>query len=128
LRSVVAAAPILAALLVLALAPIAQAADQKMSARQISEALTGNSVAGVWRGTSYKSYFRPDGLTIFQPSNGVAESGKWIIDKRTDRLCNWWAKSGWSCYDLFRNGRDIIWSIPGTDERYPSKLLPGNQL
>ena len=99
-----------------------------MTALQIFEALAGNTVEGVWGNTPYRSYFRPDGLTLYQPKGGAQESGKWRVDKKKDQYCSWWARSGWSCYEVYRDGRAIIWVIPHSGERYPSRILPGKQL
>ena len=99
-----------------------------MEALQIFEALAGNTVVGVWDNTPYRSYFRPDGLTIYQPNGGTAVSGKWRVDREKDQYCSWWARSGWSCYDIYRDGRTIIWVVPYSGQRYPSRILPGKQL
>ena len=53
---------------------------------------------------------------------------RWKIDKTSQRYCSWWERSGWSCYDLYRDGDIIIWGTPGTSARYPSTLLEGKRL
>ena len=102
--------------------------ERKLSGQQIREALTGNTVSGEWGGTPYKSYFRPDGLTVYKPKDRPEESGRWRVDEENDQYCSWWARTGWSCYNVYRDGKTIIWEIPGDDTRYPSLLLGGNQL
>lgn len=128
MRSLAAALPCLLTAVVLAAATPAGAAEQRLTGLKIHEALAGNTVAGEWEGQSYRSYFRPDGLTVYKPEGGEAENGKWRVDQETDQYCSWWARSGWSCYNLYRDGRTIIWEIPGTGARYPSRILGGNQL
>ena len=99
----------------------------KMTGKAIREALTGNTVDGVWGERPYRSYFRPDGLTIYKPEGAPAENGKWRVDEDKDQYCSWWARTGWSCYNLYRDGRTIYWEIPGGDTRYRSELLGGKQ-
>ena len=106
----------------------ASAEEQRLTGLKIHEALAGNTVVGEWGNQPYRSYFRPDGLTIYKPDGGPAENGKWRVDEETDQYCSWWARSGWSCYNVYREGRTIIWEIPGTDTRYPSEILGGKRL
>jgi len=123
-----AALPALAAALLLFHIAAARAEDQKMTAGQIRDALTGNTVEGVWQNTHYRSYFREDGLNIYQPIDGEAENGRWRIDDVNDQFCSWSVRSGWGCYNLYRDGDSIIWAVPDSDERYLSWVLPGNAL
>ena len=102
--------------------------ERKLSGKQIREALTGNTVEGLWGSRPYKSYFRPDGLTVYHPEGGEPESGRWRVDEENDHYCSWWARTGWSCYNVYRDGRIIIWEIPSDGTRYPSELKGGNHL
>ncbi len=128
MRSFVAAALLPAAISVFAAAGPLQAEERRMTALQIREALAGNTVVGTWGRTPYRSYFRPDGLTIYKPDGGEPESGKWRVDMEKDQYCSWWARSGWSCYELYRDGRSVIWVEPYSESRYLSRILPGKQM
>ena len=118
----------LAVVLFLCTAGLALAAERKLSANEIADALTGNTVEGLWGETAYKSYFDPSGFTLYQPKNRPADRGKWRVDGESDRYCSHWERTGWSCYDIYRDGDQIIWQVPGGDTRYPSTLLEGDQL
>ena len=128
MRSPVAAAGLFAAIIVLAVGRPSQGEERKMTALQIFEALAGNTVEGVSGRTPYRSYFRPDGVTLYQPDDGPRETGKWRVDEEKDQYCAWWARSGWSCYEVYRDGRQIIWVVPYSGKRYPSRIIPGKQL
>ncbi len=67
-------------------------------------------------------------MTLYQPKGRPPERGKWKVDEAGDRYCSWWERSGWGCYELYRDGATIIWQIPGTATRYTSTLLTGRQL
>lgn len=107
---------------------VAQAEPERLSAAEIAEALSGNTVDGLWGSTRYRSYFAADGTTLYQPEGRAPDRGKWRADAARDRYCSGWERSGWGCYDVYRDGDTIIWGIPGTDTRYPSILLQGNRL
>ena len=128
MRCLVGTLPVLLTALVIVGPQAALGEERKLTGKQIREALTGNTVDGVWSGTPYKSYFRPDGLTVYKPKDRPQETGRWRIDEENDQYCSWWARTGWSCYNVYRDGRTIIWEIPGGDTRYSSELLGGKQL
>lgn len=104
------------------------AAERRLSAPEIADALTGHTVDGLWGGTAYRSYFDATGLTIYQPRGRQPERGRWRVDAAKDQYCSWWERSGWSCYEVNREGDTIIWVVPGDDRRYPSTLLEGRRL
>lgn len=114
--------------LAMATSPELCAEERKMTAIQIFEALAGNTVVGAWGRKPYRAYFRPDGLTIYVPDGGEPESGKWRVDEDKDQYCAWWARSGWRCYHLYRDGRAVIWENPYDSERSVSRILPGKNL
>lgn len=107
---------------------VARAEARKLNAREIAEALTGNTVEGLWGQTPYRSYFGDNGITLYKPQGRAIDRGRWKVDKTSHQYCSWWERSGWSCYDLYREGDSIIWGIPGTSTRYPSALLEGKRL
>lgn len=120
--------PLLGLCLVLLAIGYTDAAERKLEAEEIAAVLSGNTVAGLWGETAYKSYFDPSGLTIYQPEGGPPDRGKWRVDGENDRYCSHWERSGWSCYDIYQEGDQIIWQLPSGGERYPSTLLVGDKL
>ena len=119
---------LLSLFLVVLAAGASDAAERKLAADEIAAALTGNTVEGLWGETPYKSYFDPGGFTIYQPEGGRPDRGKWRADRDSDRYCSHWERSGWSCYDVYQDGDQIIWVQPSDGKRYPSTLLMGDQL
>ncbi len=117
------------ATLFLAVAPAAaQAEPVRLSGAEIALPLTGNTVDGLWGSTPYRSYFDASGVTLYQPEGRPTERGKWRADEAQDLYCSHWERSGWSCYEIYRDGETIIWALPNGGARYPSTLLPGDQL
>ena len=106
----------------------AVADEKKLSAHEIVQALLGNTVEGRWAETAYRSYFAPDGTSVYQPEGQPPEASKWRVDGEADRYCAHRETSGWSCYDVYRAGDTIIWRDPAAGTRYPSALLQGRQL
>ena len=128
MRFVTAAAPILAAALVLVASGLARAEPSRMTAQNIREGLIGNSLAGIWGNTPFRTYLQPDGVMFYRPRGGGLEVGKWRIDEENDLYCAWTAKVGWRCYELYWEGRNVYWSLPGSDERHKSLIIGGRQL
>lgn len=116
-------------LLLLAAAPAAARAEpERLTGAEIAAVLTGNTVDGLWGGTPYRSYFDASGLTLYRPEGRPAERGRWRADQERDLYCSHWERSGWSCYEIYREGETIIWALPGGGSRTRSTLLQGDQL
>ena len=118
---------LLALAILLATGP-ARAEPKKLTAAGIAEALAGNTIEGLWGATPYRSYFDADGTTLYQAEGRPVDRGRWRADAAKDQYCSWWEQSGWSCYEIYREGETIIWAIPRSDTRYPSTLLEGRRL
>lgn len=80
---------------------------------------------GFWGETEYRSYFDPNGTTIYATRAGE-DFGTWRV--KGDQYCSVWAGYGEGCYDLLRDGDRIIWLVPRTGKRYPSTLVEGKAL
>ena len=107
----------------------AGAGERKLSAAEIEEALTGNTIEGDWAGRPYKSYFDPSGSTIYAEDGRQPSMGRWKADAVKGAYCSWWEVSGWACYEVLDGGPDrIIWVSPGSGKHYPAKVLTGKQL
>ena len=66
--------------------------------------------------------FGSDGTTIYHAKGRDPTQGRW---RTTDsQYCSTW-RDVESCYDLYRNGDEIIWFVPETHHRYPSSLVKG---
>ncbi len=105
------------------------AAELKLSAVEIRQALTGNTIEGNWRGTPYRSFFAADGTTIYAAQDEERTIGQWRADSMKGQYCSKWGVFGWDCYDLYSDGPgNIIWVVPADGYRSPSSLLVGRQL
>lgn len=111
------------AALVLLIAGAASADPVKMTGAEITEALTGNSVKGVWGETAYTSTFDKNGTTVYTAEGKAPDTGTWRV--KDDQYCSVWAGTGEDCYDLERDGDTIIWIVPESGKRYPSTLIKG---
>ena len=94
----------------------------KMTGAEIQATLTGRSIEGVWGATRYVSSFDAHGGTVYTAEGRAPSHGRWSV--KGDRYCSVWEQSGESCYDLERDGDTIIWVVPETGARYPSRLQP----
>lgn len=114
----------------LSLASVAlQAAERKLTAAEIQQALTGNTVEGNWRGTPYRSYFAADGTTIYLAQDSEPTTGRWRADTAAGQYCSKWGAFGWDCYDIYSDGPGtIIWVVPSDGYRSPSTLIEGRNL
>ena len=116
-------APLLFSIALALLAGTPAVADPvKMTGPEIATTLTGHSVEGVWGSTRYVSSFDAHGGTVYTAEGRAPSHGRWSV--KGDQYCSVWEQSGESCYDLERDGDTIIWIVPGTGARYPSRLQP----
>ena len=112
----------LAAMLVVAIAPWPALGEAtKMTGPDISTALTGNTVHGMWGETEYYSFFDANGDTIYTTKKG-ADKGTWRV---TDtQYCSVWGTTE-DCYNLHRDGDKIVWEVPASGQRYDTMLMEG---
>ena len=71
--------------------------------------------------TRYVSSFDAHGGTVYTAEGRPPAHGRWSV--KGDQYCSVWEQSGESCYDLERDGDTILWIVPETGKRYPSRLL-----
>lgn len=127
--SAVFAAALVAALLALGPNTPASAEERKLSAVEIEDMLIGNTIEGLWAGHPYKQFFDASGNTLYVEDGRQPSMGRWKADKEKDAFCSWWEVGGWSCYEVLDGGPNtILWVAPGSGEKYPAKVLPGDQL
>jgi hypothetical protein len=117
---------ILVLALMLAAGPAAAMAE-RLSGLEIRDWLLGNTVVGAWDGTPYRQLFRTDGTTIYKADGVALDEGRWWV---TDaEYCSWWQGSGEACYQVLREGDDLIWRTKGVFKRnFATQVVTGDQL
>lgn len=109
-----------------ALALPALAAPKPLATDDIRTLLTGNTVHGTWAGREYFSYFEANGWTTYVEPGKPSTLGRW--QAHGDKYCSKWGEMGSeSCYALEMDGDTLLW-VTNEGTRYPSKILPGDQL
>jgi hypothetical protein len=89
---------------------------------EITTLLLGNSIEGTWGASHFRSYFAPDGTTLYQAQGQQPEQGQWRIVG--DQYCSI-ADEGDACFNLYRDGADLIWEDPQSGKRFPSTVIEG---
>ncbi|MEQ9640292.1 MAG: hypothetical protein RIM84_09735 [Alphaproteobacteria bacterium] len=103
------------------------AAQERLTAAEIAEALTGNTAIGEYQGTAFRQYFHNDGSTLFRrEGQGRPDVGKWRTTDENE-YCAWWATSGWSCYWMSRVGDKVTWHYQD-EVAYPATLVTGARM
>ena len=112
--------------LLLAGALPALAAPHPLTTDEIRALLTGNTVHGTWAGREYFSFFEADGWTFYVEPGKPESRGRW--QAAGDKYCSKWGEFGTeSCYALELDGDTLLW-VTKDGARYPSRVLPGEQL
>lgn len=113
-------------LAVCVLALPALAAPKPLATDDIRILLAGNTVHGTWAGREYFSYFEANGWTTYVEPAKPSTLGRW--QAHADKYCSKWGEMGSeNCYALEMDGDTLLWvTTEGT--RYPSKILPSDQL
>ena len=102
------------------------AVPKPLGTDQISALLTGNTVHGTWAGKEYFSYFEANGWTTYVVPGKPSTQGRW--QAHGDKYCSKWGEMGSeTCYALEMDGDTLLW-VTSEGARYPSKILPGDQL
>ena len=116
----------IASLILCVLAMAAFAAPKPLSTDDIRSLLTGNTVHGTWAGKEYFSYFEANGWTTYVEPGKASSQGRW--QAHADKYCSKWGEMGSeTCYALEMDGDTLLW-VTSEGTRYPSKVLPGDQL
>ena len=99
----------------------------RLSGAEIAQWIGGNTVVGVWAGTSYRQLFRPDGTTAYDAAGAARNEGRWWVTET--EYCSWWRGSGEACYQVLHDGDTLIWRATGLFARsFDASVLPGDQL
>jgi len=105
----------------------AQAAPTKMSAEEIENLVSGNTIVGTWEGAAYQQYFAPDGTTVIVPEGGRPDKGRWRTDPETGDYESWWRSTGWTPYAMVRTAEGEPAWVNG-DRLEPFRVLDGRQI
>jgi hypothetical protein len=117
------AAALLPILLIAGMGVRAHAQDLvPLTGTEIVTLLVGNSIEGTWGPSHFRSYFAPDGTTLYQSEGKQAEAGRWKVVG--DQYCSI-ADEGDVCFNLYRSGQDLIWEDPHSGKRFPSNVIKG---
>ncbi len=99
----------------------------QLSGTEIKKWIGGNTVVGVWAGTSYRQLFRPDGTTAYDVTGTARDEGRWWVTET--EYCPWWAGAGEACYRVLRDGDMLIWRTTGLFARsFEARVVQGDQL
>ncbi len=105
----------------------ASAMPDRLSGAEIKAWIDGNTVVGVWAGTSYRQLFRPDGTTAYDAAGTARDEGRWWVTE--NEYCSWWSGSGEACYQVLRDGETLVWRTKGLFARtFAANVLLGDQL
>jgi hypothetical protein len=113
----------LAAFVAIGATPAQAGEPVKLTGPEIKALFDGNSVDGIWGQAHYHSYFDPAGMTLYQEEGRPPQEGRWHISDT--QYCSRWEPGGTSCYDIYRDGEQIIWVGPDSSHRYSSVLISG---
>ena len=114
-------------LLVLLIAPTANAQERELTGAEVAAWISGNTVVGTWAGAAYRQYFSPDGWTDYDQVGVAVDRGRWWVTD--DRYCSHWDASGDACYRVLRDGDTLIWQTVGVfSRRFTAEVLSGNRL
>jgi hypothetical protein len=104
----------------------ALAASKPLGTNDIRALLAGNTVHGTWAGKEYFSYFEANGWTTYVEPGKPSSQGRW--QAHDNKYCSKWGEMGSeTCYALEMDGDTLLW-VTSEGARYPSKVLPGDQL
>ncbi len=120
---------------VVLLISISSAADaqlRRLTAPEMVQLLTGNTVFFNANGVTQKQFFEVGGKTVFEDERQtIHEEGQWRVT-RDHLFCSNWKKQGWVCYQLALEGSRLVWTGPitghsGIATSADSKLVAGNK-
>jgi hypothetical protein len=105
----------------------ASAMTERLSGSEIRDWLSGNTVIGAWAGTPYRQYFRTNGTTAYKADGVALDEGRWWVTET--EYCSWWQGSGEACYEVHRDGDELIWRRKSAFKRgYTAEVVIGDKL
>lgn len=100
-----------------------------VSAEEVVDALTGNTIIGNWLGEDYRQFFAESGTTIYRPvESGQEQVGQWRINAEADLYESLWGgRPPWDQYEVHRDGDTWFWTGGGV-QLSPFSIVEGDQL
>jgi hypothetical protein len=102
-----------------------KSSEQKLSGPEIKTLLENNTAHGIWEDREYFQYFDTKGPTIYREAGSGVSFGEWYVSDT--QFCSIWSHQV-SCYDVLLEGKQYVWVIPSTKQRYTFEVFKGNQL
>lgn len=110
------------------LACTAMAQAVKLTGDEIRSLLTGNTAVGRWDGEKYRSYFGPDGVTIYAQEGARSARGEWRVDDATQEYQSVWpGDAEWEGWFVMEYGDTYYW-VSRVTPPTPFQVLAGQQL
>lgn len=103
-----------------------QPGTTQLTADQITQLLSGNTIEGTWSGTPYKQFFAPSGMTMYLADGSAPDQGRWRTDPSANTYESWWQMSNWTAYTVVKTDDGYAW-VKG-DSFEPFQVMPGKQL
>jgi hypothetical protein len=87
--------------------------------------LENNTAHGTWEDREYFQFFDAKGPTIYREAGSGVSFGEWYASET--QFCSIWSHQV-SCYDVLLEGKQYVWVIPSTKQRYTFEVFKGNQM
>ncbi len=97
----------------------------QVTAAQIQQLLSGNTIKGTWSGFDYTQYFGENGFTVYIEDGRPPSRGKWRVKEDTDQYDSWWENTGWTPYTVMMTNDGYAWV--NKDRLEPFVVLEGKQ-
>ena len=117
---------IIAAVLLLVFSLSTAIAEEALSAEEIKELLTGNTIEGTWSGSHYTQFFGKNGETAYIPEGRMPDIGRWRVNSETNEYESWWEQTGWNGYTVLRLDEGYAWKRTKGHEQFI--VLEGKQV
>ncbi len=100
--------------------------ERRMTGEEIKQALTGNTAVGTASKPPFRQLFLADGTTAYADGQRPTSYGLWNVQGLN--YCSEWDNGAWSCYEVYQTDEGIVWVGKDRGDRYPAKVLAGDQL
>ncbi len=97
----------------------------QVSALQIQELLSGNTIKGTWGEATYTQYYDASGFTVYIEDGRPPSRGKWRVKEDTNQYDSWWENTGWTPYTVVMTNTGYAWV--NKDKLEPFEVLEGKQ-
>lgn len=98
---------------------------QTLSGPEIKTLLENNTAHGLWEDREYFQFFDAKGPTTYREAGSGVSFGEWYANDT--QFCSIWSHQV-SCYDVLLEGKQYVWVIPSTKQRYTFEVFKGNQM